>query len=168
MTARNLYDISPHKSTTMNKLLFLFFAIIISYNSAHSQEYDPYVSTGFLIILSTKNYEGALKLAKEACTNLSLDFNSRGLYADAELGLNSDEICGCGETHGYIARGRSDDGNYISIEYTDAYETFSDGYYIVVVASGKRSELKPTLKKVKQHYKDAYIKNSDVYIGCMH
>lgn len=152
----------------MNKLLILLFTTFLSYSNANAQEYNPYVSKGFLIILSTKSYEGALKAAKEASTKLDFDFQNRGLYKDEELGLTSDEQCGCGEWHGYIARGRYDDGNYVTIDYSDAYESFTDGYYIVIVASGKRSDMRRTLKEVKEHYQDAYIKNSDVYIGCMH
>ncbi|MES1224662.1 MAG: hypothetical protein ABUT20_54725, partial [Bacteroidota bacterium] len=68
----------------------------------------------------------------------------------------------------YISRGRYDSGDYISIEWSDAFDGFAKGYYIVIVASGSKNETEPALKKAKQFYKDAYAKQCDVYVGCMH
>jgi len=149
----------------MKKYLLLAFLFPFM---LQAQPDDHFVSKGFLIILTTKDYDGALKRAEEASQKLNLDLELRGLYPDEEMGLDTDEQCGCGEWHGYIARGRYDDGQYVSIEYTNFYNSFAEGYYIVIIGSGDRKELKPLLKKAKVHYKDAYIKNSDVYIGCMH
>ncbi len=66
----------------------------------------------------------------------------------------------------YVPRGRYDDGIYISIEYSNSYENFKDGYYIVIAASG--DDVKEYLKPVKEVVKDAYVKSSKVYIGCLH
>ena len=65
----------------------------------------------------------------------------------------------------YGTRGRFNDGSYISIEYTDKYEGFSKGYYIVIASSGAKGSLKHELKKIKKKYPDAYIKTSKIYIG---
>ena len=126
------------------------------------------VSKSFLIIQSTKSYNGALKKAKLACNKLSLTLNLRNLIQDKDEGLTSNDVCECGEKHGYIPRGRFDDGNYISIEYSSAYDSFSSGYYIVVVASGNNETVNSMLPEVKEHYKNAYVKKSKVYMGCMH
>lgn len=124
--------------------------------------------TSFLIIKSTKNYSSALKKAQLACNKLGWVLKLNGNYEDKENGLTNSEVCGCGNEHGYIPRGRYDAGNYISIEYSTAYEGFTEGYYIVVVSSGAREEVQKVLSKVQKHYSDAYIKDSDVYVGCMH
>ena len=124
--------------------------------------------TSFLIIKSTKNYSSALKKAQLACNKLGWTLNLNGNYEDKENGLTNSEVCGCGEEHGYIPRGRYDAGNFISIEYSSAYEGFTKGYYIVVISSGKREKVQSVLAKVQKHYSDAYIKDSDVYVGCMH
>jgi hypothetical protein len=131
---------------------------------------EAIVEKGFVIISSTKDYNSALKLTKEVNRKLNIAIDLRGYYPDEKMGLDTDIACGCGENHGYIARGRFDDGEYLSIEYSDNFEAFTDGYYIVVAASGtnKESELTHTLKKVQSITSDAYIKNSTVYIGCMH
>ena len=126
------------------------------------------VEKSFLIIQSTKSYNKALKKAQLACNKLGITLNLRNLYADKEKGLTTNEVCGCGEKHGYLPRGRFDDGKFISIEYSSAYKGFTPGYYMVIVASGDREELNTYLPKVKKHYKDAYIKNTSIYMGCMY
>ena len=153
----------------MKYILVLLIISFFGSNFSYCQDWDSqYVEKGFLIILSTKDYDSALKRAEDASEQLGLDFKTRGYYPDEESGLKSDEVCGCGESHGYIARGRYDDGEYVSIEYSSSFKSFADGYYIVILASGRRKDLKPFLTKVKAFYNDAYIKNSKVYIGCMH
>ncbi len=58
----------------------------------------------------------------------------------------------------------------MSIEYSNAYSEFTKGYYIVIAASGSKddAEIKNAFKKIKLRYRDAYIKSSKVYMGCMH
>jgi hypothetical protein len=72
----------------------------------------------------------------------------------------------------YIARGEGDAQNnyYISIEYSNAYEGFAQGYYIVVagIDEPNSSKLKTELARVKKYYKTAYAKGTKVWHGCMH
>lgn len=149
------------------RLLLICLALCLV-NASFAQEGDQFESKSFLIVLSTKSYNGALKKAQLACNELGYTLDLRNMYADKENGLTSSEVCGCGEQHGYLPRGRGDDGNYISIEYSDYFNGFSKGYYIIVVASGDREEVQSILPAVQEHYKDAYIKNAEVYMGCMH
>jgi hypothetical protein len=144
--------------------ILIFTLILFFTNSTFGQT----KKTSFLIIQSTKNYNTALKKAQLACNKLGLTLNLNGNYQDTDGGLTNSEICGCGESHGYLPRGRYDDGNYISIEYSSDYSGFSKGYYIVIVSSGERETVNSILTKVQAHYKSAYIKDSDIYIGCMH
>lgn len=144
-----------------NLLLTILLFISVQINA---QE----VSKSFLIVNSTKNYSAALKSARKAANELGIPMNLRNCYKDKEEGLTSSEVCGCGEKHGYIPRGRSDDDQYISIEYSSSYENFAPGYYIVVVSSGEEEAVKSLLPKVKEFNKSAYVKKSNVYIGCMH
>ena len=144
-------------------MLFLIFLG----TSLNAQE-DAMVKRSFLIIQSTKSYNAALRKAQLASNKLGLTLNLNGNYADKEEGLTNNEICDCGVKHGYIPRGRYDNGDYISIEYSSAFDSFTEGYYIVVVSSGNRENVEKSLPKTKEHYKDAYIKDSKVYVGCMH
>ena len=113
------------------------------------------------------------KLAEIASKQLDYKLNLRELLPNKTTGLTvSEEVCKQHEIDypTYDSRGRWDDGNYISIEYTNAYQGFTPGYYIIVVSSfGKENpELTLSLEKVKKHYKTAYIKYADIYMGCMH
>lgn len=153
-------------------VLILFFSVLHSFGQESD---DCYVKKDFLIITSTKDYQSALSSAQKAAKALEVKLDLRGLINtnDTLIGLSlpsdtcmkysEDSVC-------YIARGRWDDGTYISIEYSNAYEAFAKGYYIVVVGSAdnKNAELKSTLKKVKIKYRNAYIKTSKVYMCCMH
>ncbi len=154
--------------------LFLFsLAVLSSVHAQNSDTADMFVNKDFLILLSTKNYSAALVTAKKASKSQQIELRLKGLSENKQTGLSlSKEYC---ETEGwefpaYYARGRWDDGVYISIEYSDAYSGFASGYYIVVAASGHRNdkEMKDIYKKVRTTYKTAYFKTSEVYVGCMH
>jgi hypothetical protein len=137
-----------------------------------SQE-DMFVEKEFVIIRSTTDYEAALQTARSAASRLQLKLDLRDLKKNKESGLSfSKKVCEeeWEEYPCYVARGRWDDGNYISIEYSDAYNGFRKGYYIVIIAGGEKGDalVKTILTKAKKYYKDAYSKTTKVYIGCMH
>ena len=153
----------------MTKRLFTLLIIVFIGSIGKAQDDDRHMVTrSFLIIKSTTNYQKALKKAQLACNDLGLTLELRGNIYDKEEGLANTVECGCGEEHGYFPRGRYDDGDYISIEYSSAYTGFAEGYYIIIVSSGDRSEVKKLLPKAQQFYPDAYIKDSKIYMGCMH
>jgi hypothetical protein len=132
---------------------------------------QPYVNTTFVIILSTKSYFEAKKLATEASEKLKVKLDLRGLKPNKESGLTmSPKECkeNLWEYPAYVARGRMNNGDYISIEYSDAFKEFKEGYYIVVAASGEPADVKPLFAKVKKVYGEAYSKQTNVYMGCMH
>ncbi|MCR9173364.1 MAG: hypothetical protein NXI10_12765 [bacterium] len=129
----------------------------------------------FVIIISTKSYDAALKRAKDASEKLGYPIDLRGLHENKEIGLSfsrevcEDEICGGGLSYPiYIPRSDWGEEKYVSIEYSDAFDGFTKGYYIVVVASGEKGApvVKETLSKAKKFYKDAYTKTCGVYMGC--
>ena len=137
------------------------------------EELDPdyfYTDKSFLITASTKDFSAALKQAIEASERLKIDLKIDDTeLIDGEL-VNTDiETCEAYnfEEKCYFARGRYDDGYYVSIENSAAYENFTDGYFIVIVASDfpENNDLTDLLKKVKTMYPDAYIKNSRVFMG---
>jgi hypothetical protein len=133
-----------------------------------AQNSDFTVKKHFLIALSSPDFQSAQTFAQKVASDLNLPWDSSYHIPDDSLGFISTDTCTCGINHGYIPRGRYDDGQYVSVEWSTAYNTFSDGLYVVIVASGPRKELKSFLRKVKQTVPTAYIKEADVYIGCMH
>lgn len=151
----------------------LFSTVSINAQEVDSSMADQYVEKEFVIILSSKNYEAALKTAKEAAVKLKVKLDLRGLKKNRETGLTWDKKTCDTDWFGYpcyVARGRYDDGEYISIEHSSAYTGFKEGYYIVIAAGGfaGSSDLKKSLTRARKGYKDAYSKRSKVYIGCMH
>ncbi|MFL5765992.1 MAG: hypothetical protein ACJ77K_18755 [Bacteroidia bacterium] len=162
------------------KHFFCFFLFAIPILTFGQDNPDCYAEKDFLIIQSTKDYKAALQTAKQATKALDIKLDLRDLIPDnnTRIGLSEPvDTClkyskeyGGQDSTCYLARGRWDDGIYISIEYTNAYDSFTKGYYIVMVGSGfkKDQSLVDTLKKVKTKYSDAYIKTSKVYMCCMH
>lgn len=123
---------------------------------------EELIEKDFIIIGSVKKYDDALKLANDAKNKLGYSLDLRDLEEDKDMGLRVKEEL-FSEYPIYIPRGLlDDDGKYISIEYTDRYNNFTKGYYIVMVSSGKVGSLKGDLTKIKKLYKDAYIKKSIV------
>lgn len=148
---------------------FLTFLIsLIASNFLIAQTMDQTVPVSFIVIEETSNYKAALKKAQLASNKLGLTLNLRNYYKDKELGLATSEVCGCGENHGYLARGRYDDGNYISIEYGKGYDSIQNNKYIIIVSSGYKTDVEAQLANTKRFYKRASIINERVYMGCMH
>ena len=158
----------------MKKTVTLFL-IIFSVSQLFAQEADTeaMVKKGYVIVSAGKNYEAIKKQAKTVADKLGYKLNLRDLEYHKTEGLSiSQSLCEKEnmEYPFYIARGRWDDGEYVSVEYTNAYEGFTPGYYIIVVSSHDKgnTELKAALQHVKKTYKTAYIKYADVYMGCLH
>jgi len=129
----------------------------------------------FVIIISTKSYDAALKRAKEASEKLGYPLDLRGLHANNEIGLSfsrevcENDICGGGLSYPiYIPRSDWGEEKYVSVEYSDAFDGFTKGYYIVVVVSGEKGApvVKEALKEARKFYKDAYAKTCGFYMGC--
>jgi hypothetical protein len=129
----------------------------------------------FVILISTKDYDAALRRAKDASEKLGYPMDLRGLTPNEEVGLTVSEevcesICGGGVVECPIYLPRSDWGEtkYVSVEYSDGFDGFTKGYYIVVVASGLKGDpiIKEALQESKQFYKDAYAKTCGVWVGC--
>jgi hypothetical protein len=156
------------KFKIMRYLLLVCFAIAVQYGFA--QDAEPYIKKAFVIIQSTKNYAAAKSTAEKAAKQLHQKLDFRGLQPNKLSGLTySNVIC---ENEGgypcYISRGRYDDGDYVSIEWSNAFDKFTKGYYVVVVYTGDKTTANTALQKARKTFKDAYVKQADIYVGCMH
>ena len=156
-----------------SRIVFTFFLLLFSVFLQAQENDSMYMEQDFLILLSTKSYTSALTTAKQASASMNIDLKLRELAENKESGLSfSKEVC---EEEGieypaYYARGRWDDGVYISIEYSNAYSGFAEGYYIVIAASGSKKDdkIQSAYQKLRSKYTDTYFKRSKVYLGCMH
>jgi hypothetical protein len=128
----------------------------------------------FVIVKSTATYGAARRAAAEAARRLGVPLDLRKLSPHSEGGLTwSKKECeeSAFDYPCYVARGgRADDGFYVSVEYSTAYTGFKPGLYIVVVASDvKGGELvKSAAKAAKKAFRDAYVRRTGVYVGCLH
>ena len=128
------------------------------------------ISKSILIVKSTKSYDEAKKVAEKLAKMSGLKLDLRGLVYNDEIMLSEPtDLC---RENGfdypcYVARGRYDDGVYLSVELSDAYEDFVRGYYIVVAASMEAID-KDLVQKLKRYVPDTYVKRTLVYMGCIH
>jgi hypothetical protein len=151
------------------------FSLIILGREAFAQDTtdDETVLKLFVVVKMERQYENALHKAYEASERLHLALNLRGLKYNREIGLSlSREEC---DSNGWeypmdYPRGRFDDGNYVSIEWSNTFDSLKGGSYVVVVASGENNKewLLNTLKGARKVYPDAFITRSKVFLGCMH
>jgi hypothetical protein len=148
-------------------LLSLFLSVT---RIAEAQDAQPFTKVNFVIVQSTKDYAVAKATALSAAQKLNYKLDLRDLKPHKKTGLTfSKAVC---ENDGgypcYIARGRYDAGEYVSIEWSDEITGFAKGYYVVIIASGDADLTKAALKKARAFFKDAYSKSAQVYVGCMH
>ena len=122
--------------------------------------------TSLLIIKSTTNYDSAIKKAELASNKLGFTLKLDNNCGNDEPKESYEEICDCGENGTYLSVGRYNQGQYVTVECSSGYDFLREGYYIVVVASGEREKMKSILAKVQVYYKDAYLKNTDIWVGC--
>ncbi len=161
-----------------NTLLFLVLMVLIGRSAYAQGNYNTEVPRDIIIIKSTPDYRIALFTAKEAAAHLHKKLDLRKLGPDAKLGLTlskTDCYGSGGDDLGYpcyIARGdgAAADDNYISVEYSNAYQGFAKGYYMVVAAITKvqSGTMKTELAGIKKIYPDAYAKRTHIWFGCMH
>lgn len=156
-------------------LTTIYLLIFLNSENLFSEEIDYYVDTDFIIVFSSKSYNAAYDKAVKVSKKINYKIDLRNLECNKDIGLSytrdfleNEEFGGnIGTYPWYDPRGRFDDGSYISIEYSNKYEGFSKGYYIVVASSGTKGTLKYELKKIKEKIPDAYIKTSKIYMGPM-
>jgi hypothetical protein len=126
-----------------------------------------------VIIKSTPSYAEARALAASAAERMAIKLDLRELLPDRNVGLTfSEEACTneFGEFPCYVARGRWDDGVYLSVEHSSSYEGLEEGLYIVVLASGSPRDrsIGAALRRARSLYPDVMVRTAPVYLGCIH
>jgi hypothetical protein len=171
-------------------LLFRFLAVLASHGEgtrsqlserelkealAESADFikQATVEKELVIVKSTPKYKEARRAAAMAAERLHLPLNLRDLAPHRKEGLTfSKKECedSAFDYPCYVARGRDDDGEYVSVEYSTAYSGFVPGLYIVVIATDTKGSAttKEAVRAAKAVFKDAYIRTTGIYMGCMH
>ena len=162
----------------MRIAFFRIAALVVLANLAFGQVASKPTSQeiekkAFVILGIFPSFENAKSEASAASASLSLHFDNRGLTPNKKTGLTFSRS-ECQESEFdypcYIPRGRFDDGIWLSVEFSSAYEGLPKGRYIIIVASGSPDDpLIPfALKKVKAVYRESRILIAPVYLGCIH
>lgn len=144
----NDVEIYTFKNSVNHRILF----------NMTKQEKKFIFNKSYLIISASKSYQEALKKAKEAQKKLGIKLNLDNYDYFKTTGLLNHKYIYTRDF--YYPRGKNDDGDYISIEYSSLYENFTQGFFIVIVSSGEDEVLRKKLKKIKETYSDAYLKKS--------
>ncbi len=156
-------------------LLLCLFLLQAFFAPLKAQNWNTTVPKEIVILHSSKDYKAVLKTAREAAKRLGrkLDLGANNSNAKLGLSMSKSDCAGNGYDYPcYTARGdgNADNSDYISIEFSNAYEGFRPGYYIVVAAIGEpgSAAVRNTLAASQKIYPDAYAKQTRVWFGCMH
>ena len=155
--------------------ILLFLLLTLPFFTARAQEWNTTVPKEIVILHSTKDYNAALKTAQAAAKKMGRRLELGGNRPNKQLGLTLSKADCEGSAYDYpcyTARGNGvpDSDDFISIEYSDAYEGFREGYYIVVamISEPGSDMVRNALSAARKHYPDAYAKRTRVWFGCMH
>ncbi|MEZ0391422.1 MAG: hypothetical protein ACAH59_04355 [Pseudobdellovibrionaceae bacterium] len=154
----------------MKSKLFVFVFFFLSAATLKAEKMpNPEIKKYFVILASSQDYENAKATAEKSSQDLKIKLDLRGLNPDKKSGLSFDKkTCLEGPTQEfpcYNQRGKFDDGEYISIEYSNSYKEMKPGLYIVVAFSGEKKLAGTELKKIKRTHQDAYLKEIKVYMA---
>ncbi len=166
--------------TLLNRFIIIFSFVAISVsgqvvdsNDSLQQEY-LWKKQSFLILKSTRDYNEARVFAANARKLLNAGSDDRDLEQHDGLGLTLPKsVClEEGDTYPcYVVRGRDgQDSLWTSVDLSSAYTGFANGYFIVILAHGNPENpfLREALDRAHKFFPDAYLKLTEVYIGCMH
>ena len=150
-------------------ILGLLLALALPAPSARADEpLDPYKECTFLILASAAEYPRAKAVAQESCLRLGVRLDLRGFTEHRQTGLTlAPDRCratGLGEHPCYFARGKYDDGAYVSIEYSSAYPELKPGLYLVVAYSGEATEATKRLAPARAVFPDARLETLRIYM----
>ena len=128
-----------------------------------------------VVLQSTRDYAAALAGAKQAAARLKRPLQLAGNQPNKALGLSASKAACEGDGYDYPCytprgTGNAQDSDYVSVEFSNGYEGFAKGYYIVVAAlvPPRSADLRQTMTRIHRAYPTAYAKRTTVWFGCMH
>jgi hypothetical protein len=135
----------------------------------------PFFRLGILVLGSYKSYDEALRAAKLFGARSTYRYGSRGMIYDKERGLiwpdDDEDEAWAGR---YAPRRYDNECDIrdskpcITVERSEGYEGFTPGLYIVVGGVLGRDERAERLSEARKIVPAAYVKQTTVYLGCMH
>jgi hypothetical protein len=138
---------------------------------------SPYIRMGLLVLGSFTTYQAALRAAQAWSRRSGHAYSSRGMLYDKQRGLIfPDDFADQIFAGNYVPRRSADECGVqaegklcLTVERSDGYEGFAPGLYIVVgglLGAGEgRDKALAVARKVAA---GAYVKQTTIYLGCMH
>jgi len=135
----------------------------------------PFFRLGILVVGSYRSYDAALRAAEKFSVASGYSYGSRGMVYDKERGLiwpddSKDEVW-AGQ---YAPRRYDNECNIlkpnpcVTVERSEGYEGFTPGLYIVVAGVLDRDDKEKRLANARRSVPSAYIKQTTLYLGCVH
>lgn len=158
---------------------FLFALIAASLLPNLPAQEDDFMRNRFVVILSAyKSFAAAKEDAVRIAKASKVPFSMEGRVYDSRRGLiyplDFEDELWAGE---YVARrydttvlpGQETETQYLSVERSDGYTGFEPGYYIVVAGiQTNKWAAQRQLTRFKPWAPTGYVKQTRIYLGCMH
>ncbi len=158
---------------------FLFALLAATLLTNLSAKENDYMENRFVVILSAyKSFAAAKADATRIAKASHIPFSMEGRVYDSRRGLiyplDFDDEVWAGE---YVARrydttvlpGQETETQYLSVERSDGYTGFEPGYYIVIAGiQPSRWAAQRQLTRFKSWAPTGYVKQTRIYLGCMH
>ncbi len=157
------------------KKIILVFLLFLSY-PVLAQEGEALEPRDVIVLGSFSDYQTAKNKAVEIAGKTGVLYSDRGLVWDEKRGLIfPDNFIDPAFAGDYYGRRSQFDCNKeaidcVSVEKSDFYEGFTPGLYVLVggVMVKKAPETKKLIKKFKKIVPDVYVKQTTIYMGCLH
>lgn len=138
-------------------------------------EYDAWIrentwTKSFLVVGTYRSYAGARQASERLRERTGLEVQSKADLVEAGQPTYTREVC---EENGwdypcYFARGRYDDGVYLSVEPSDQYDGMVKGYFVVIAASGNEEDVRAAARDLAEKRIKSMLRRSEVWMGCIH
>ena len=147
-------------------LILLFSSLVFAGQEITDDMF--YFDKCLLILKTTKDYNEAVSFASKASEKLDREFKNEHVEYSEEKGIYYAETLPDGMYRGkYYPRRYS--GEHISLENSSGYKGLTPGFIIVLGGIyDNHAEAKEALAKTRESHKDAYVKKTNMWMGCIH
>jgi hypothetical protein len=127
----------------------------------------------FVVLPAIASYAEARRVASTAARRLGLKLDLRRARPDGHGGLTfSPADCQANDWEHpcYVARGRDDDGAYVSVDEARRFFDGEDEGYLVILGSGPKNDpsTRAVAEKAQALFPAAEVRTDDVWMGCIH
>jgi hypothetical protein len=131
------------------------------------------VEKDFVVLPAIPSYADARRVASAAARRLGLKLDLRRARSDGHGGLTfSPADCEANDWEHpcYVARGRDDDGVYVSVDEARRFFDAEKQGYLVILASGPKNDppIRAAAERAQALFPSAEVRTDDVWQGCIH